>query len=132
MAKRLSRRVLAAHVAAAVEAGDAKKAVLQLAAHLIDTRRTKEANLIVRDAEQQLADSGIVVGTVVAAFDLSSAMQSALQTMVKQKTDARQVTLVYRSDPSVLGGFAVHLPGKQLDRTIQTHLTTLKTRFKKA
>lgn len=131
MAKRLSRRVLAAHLATAVEAGDAKKATKQLAAHLIETRRIKEADLIVRDAEQQLADRGIVVGTVVAAFDLSSAMQSALQTMVKKETGARQVTLVYRSDPAVLGGFAVHLPGKQLDRTIQTHLTTLKTRFKK-
>ncbi len=132
MAKRLSRRVLAAHLAAAVEAGDVKKAARQLAAHLIETRRIKEADLIVRDAEQQLADNGIVVGTVVAAFDLSSAMQSALQTMVKKETGARQVTLVYRSDPSVLGGFAVDIPGKQLDRTIQTHLTTLKTRFKKA
>lgn len=132
MAKRLSRRVLAAHLAAAIEAGDAKKAVTQLAAYLIETRRIKEADLIVRDAEQQLADRGIVVGSVVAAFDLSSAMQSALQTMVKKETGARQVTLVYRSDPSVLGGFSIHIPGKQLDRTIRTHLTTLKTRFKKA
>lgn len=62
-----------------------EKAARQLAAHLIETRRIKEADLIVRDAEQQLADNGIVVGTVVAAFDLSSAMQSALQTMVKKK-----------------------------------------------
>lgn len=132
MARRLSRRALAEYAAATIERGDdAARVVKQLAAHLIENKRTKEADLIVRDIEQQLSDRGVVVGQAVSAFTLSSSLQAAIEQDIKKQTGARQISLVYKTDPDVLGGYSVNLPGKRLDRTVRTHLTNLKTRFKK-
>jgi len=132
MARRLSRRALAEYAAATIERGDdAARVVKQLAAHLIENKRTKEADLIVRDIEQQLSDRGVVVGQTVSAFTLSGSLQAAIEQDIKKQTGARQISLVYRTDPDVLGGYRVSLPGKRLDRTVRTHLTNLKTRFKK-
>ena len=57
MASRLSRRRLAVYIADGLVSGTPSKATLieQLAGYLIESRRTKELGLIVRDIEFQFS-----------------------------------------------------------------------------
>lgn len=131
MARRLSRRALAHYVADAVAGTSGKKAVRQLAAYLVETRRTKELTLIVRDVEGILADKGIMTGTLTTAFELTREAKKAIETSVATATGAAQVSLAETIDESLVGGYKVALPGREIDRSIARHLTTLKTRLKK-
>lgn len=133
MAK-LSRRAIAQFVAPELRDGDVKrrnKVVLQLAAYLVDTRRTKELPLVVRDIEYYLSEAGSVSGVVTTAFDLTAETKKAIEKYVKQQTGTKDVTLDHFVDPAVLGGIKVTIPGHQLDATVKRNLTILKTQFKK-
>ena len=133
MAGRLSRRRVASYIANGLVSGTPSKATLieQLAAYLIETRRTKELGLIVRDIEYQLAEKGHLSATITSAFDLSSETMQAIEAFVKDKTKADNVSLTALVDPSVLGGIKISLPGREINQTIAHQLTVLKTRFKK-
>jgi F0F1-type ATP synthase delta subunit len=130
---RLSRRSIAEYVATnLIEGTPSKKALLtELAAFLIDTQRTKELDLIVRDIEYYLAEKGYVRTNIVSAFDLSAETKKALEAFVKKATKATQVSLSSMVEPAVLGGVKISVPGRELDQTIARQLTVLKTRFKK-
>ena len=59
MARKLSRRALALHVATHLVNGKPQKEIAQqLAAYLIWTRRTRELSVIVRDIQFYLAEHG--------------------------------------------------------------------------
>ena len=133
MAGRLSRRRLATYIADGLVSGTPSKKTLieQLAAYLIETRRTKELGLIVRDVEYHLAEKGHLSATITSAFDLDSETLHAIESFVKDKTKAPNVSLTTLVDPSVLGGIKISLPGRENDQTIAHQLTVLKTRFKK-
>lgn len=133
MAKKVSRRALAMYIADQIVYGtNVKPLAKQLAAYLIDTKRTKQLDLIVRDVEFYLAEQGHVSGTVTSAYALSKEMQKSLEAFVKKHTSAKAVKLDTQVDESVLGGVKINLPGKEFDATIARALTTLKTRYKKA
>jgi F-type H+-transporting ATPase subunit delta len=132
MARRLSRRALATHLADEVVAGNGAKTIKQIAAYLVESRRTKEVDLVVRDAEYLLARRGYVAATVTTAFPLSEAANKAMTSLIKAQTGATHISVDNPVDPEVLGGFRLSLPGQILDRTIRHQLTVLRTRFKKA
>ncbi len=132
MAK-LSRRHLAAYVANQLIAGaSVASLVQQLAAYLIDTKRTKELHLIVRDVQYTLAQHGHVSGTITTASEMTAATRKALETYAKKATGAAHVQLDEMVDPTILGGVRLALPGLELDTTITRQLTALKTHYKKA
>lgn len=133
MARKLSRRAIATYVGDQLLTGTKPTVIVeQLAAYLIDTRRTKELHLIVRDVKTYLADKGYVAGTVTTAFDLSTETQKAIEAFARTASGAKHVTLDTVTDPSVLGGVKINLPGYELDATVARQLTNLRTRFKKA
>lgn len=133
MAGRLSRRRIADHIASELVDGKNKKLLLQqLAGFLVDTGRTKELDLIIRDIEFSLAEKGHVQASVISAFDLTAEVKKELEAFVKSKTDATKVSLSNMVDPSVIGGVKITIPGRELDQTVAHQLTVLKTRFKKA
>lgn len=133
MPRKLSRRAISQHIATRLIAGDARETLLnQLAAYLIQTRRTHEAPLISRDIQYYLAENGQVAGSVVSAFELSVTTLRELETFTKQATNASHVQLESIIDPSVIGGIKLSLPGQELDATVSRKLTLLKTRYKKA
>lgn len=133
MPGRLSRRAIAEYISAGLIDGKSKKTLLsQLAAYLVETRRTKELDLIVRDIEFNLSQKGVVQTTITSAFDLSAETKKALEAFVKSKTKATQVSLTSVVEPSVIGGVKISIPGRELDQTVAHTLTVLKTRFKKA
>jgi F-type H+-transporting ATPase subunit delta len=134
MPGRLSRRSIAEYIANGLIDGKPSKKQLfeQLAGYLIDTQRTKELELIVRDIEFALSEKGVVQATVVSAFELTAETKKALEAFVKTKTKATQVTLSNMVNSEVIGGVKITVPGRELDQTVARQLTVLKTRFKKA
>jgi F0F1-type ATP synthase delta subunit len=125
MAIKLSRRKLAAHVTEQLLAGKAS-AVMQLAAYLVDTRRTRELPLVVRDIEAAMAERGVVVADVATASTLSENAAQAIRDYIAGQYDGAQVQLRLSEDASLLGGAKIHLPGAELDTTIRRKLTTLR------
>jgi len=131
--RKLSRRELAGYVADALMSHTGRaKVVKQLAAYLIETHRTKELDLIIRDVSDILADHGIVNATLTSAFELEAATTAAIERLIAAHTKASKVSLHKVVEPSVLGGIKISLPDSELDQTISHQLTILKTRYKKA
>jgi F-type H+-transporting ATPase subunit delta len=132
MAVRLSRRKIAEYIATQVtKGGSMKELATSLAAFLIDTRRTTEIELIIRDIQFQLAECGVVLASVVSADALSDATRTAIIDMVTKQTTAKTVELNQFIDPTVLGGVRIDIPGRQLDATIFRRLSLLTTNNKK-
>lgn len=134
MPGRLSRRRIADYIADGLIAGTPTKKQLlhQLAGFLIDTQRTKEVELIVRDIEFALSQKGVVQATIVSAFELTTEINAMIEAFVKTETNATQVNLFNSVAPDVIGGIKIAVPGRELDQTVARQLTVLKTRFKKA
>ena len=122
MAERISRRKLADYIVDRVERGDGIGAVVEeLAAYLIDTRRTREAMLIVRSIEDELAARGTVVAHVQSARPLSNEMKEAIQRLLNAST----VHLNEEVDPALIGGIRIEAPGKRLDATVKRKILAL-------
>jgi len=133
MARKLSRRDLAQYAARQLTDGAPyKKIAMQLAAYLIESRRTNELSVIIRDIAAHLTDMGHVAGTLTSAHELNAETVKAIEAFTKQKTGASNVSLDTIIDELVLGGIKLELPGTELDTTITRQLTILKTRYKKA
>lgn len=125
MAIRLSRRKIAAYVADKLTTGTSvRETIKEVAAYLVDTRRTREAELLVRDIEDALVSHGIVVADVTSAHPLSSQLRGEIATLVGGKSLQLRETI----DPNVLGGVRVNIPGKQFDGTIQRKLSALRAK----
>lgn len=122
---RLSRRKLALYAAEKLAKGEKKQHVIrELAAHLTDTGRQNEAELLVRDIEAALAERGIVVADVTSAHPLSEAMKKDIATLV----GAKHIQFRETVDPAVLGGVRVSVPGQRFDGTVRRKLTLLKAK----
>lgn len=132
MANRLSRRKISRYYADSLLAGaDPKKLALNLAAYLVDSGRTKELRQIILDIEYQLSLSGVVVANVTSAHELNEHAKKAIETLVKESSDAKQIQLNEFIDPSLIGGAKIEFAGSKLDTTIAHKLTALKTKSKK-
>ena len=133
MAKKLSRRVIAQYFGQQLIAGSDQATLShQLAGYLVESKRTKEASLIVSDIESYLATQGIVMADVTAAFPLSDTTEQAIRQMITGATGSRDIHLKTTIDASVLGGIKLSIPGKELDSTVVRKLSTLRTEYKKA
>lgn len=123
MASRISRRKLAAYAAEQLVSGKKAGAVIkEVAAFLIDTKRTREAELLVRDIEAALAERGVVIADITSAFPLSDAVRAD----VKKLIGSGELVLREIVDPSVLGGIRLATPGKRLDATLKRKIQALK------
>lgn len=132
MANALSRRTISSYVAEQlIKDGQSTKLIRQLAAYLIDSRRTKELELIVRDIEYELQKRGTVLAQITSSSKLTEATKKVITAFVQSKTDAKKIILRQFVDPEVLGGVKIDLPDSQLDATIIRQLTTLRTNYKK-
>jgi F-type H+-transporting ATPase subunit delta len=123
MAERLSRRKIAKYVADNVSKGVAVDEVIsEVAAYLIDSRRTRELALVVRAIEDELADRGEVIANVTTARTLDDSLKKSVESLVRAKT----IHLRESIDESVIGGVKIDLPGATLDATIKRKLLALR------
>jgi F-type H+-transporting ATPase subunit delta len=124
MAVRISRRKIAAYYADQLLAGH--DITRQLAAYLAESRRVREADLIIRDIETALSDRGILVADVASSRELSSASKSAIESYLKSTTRATKVQLRESVDASLLGGVRIATAGRELDASLRHRINQLK------
>ena len=122
MAGRLSRRALATFVAKELLAGN-DQIIDWLAALLIEERREREADLLVRDIESILADSGQMIVRVETARPLDVAIKKEIESMF----DQHEVHIKETVRPELIGGVKITTPTQSLDRTIAKKLEMLRT-----
>lgn len=122
---RISRQRIASYAAEQLAAGN-KDVLREVAAYLIETKRTHEVELLVRDIERYLAIQGHVLGRVASAHELTEATEKAIRSLIKKETGATDIQLLTTRDEQLLGGIKLDLPGKQLDATIARTLAALK------
>lgn len=124
---KLSRRVLARHIAAELQAGKSKKAVVEaLAAYVVEHRLHSQLDLILADVAANLAALGHIEAAVTTARPLTAELKEALTDYVKRIEGASDVTLNESVDPTLLGGVIVETPGKRFDASIATKLKRLR------
>jgi len=125
MAQRLSRRKIAEHAAGRLLSGISSKKVLkEVAAYLVESGRTRETELVIRDIEAALAEKGVVVADVTSARPLSPQLKGEVAKLAGVKNIQLRETI----DESVLGGMRVTIPGKRFDGTVRRKLTVLKSK----
>ena len=124
---KLSRRKLSQHAANRLVAGDSVREVMrELGAYLIENRRRRELELVVRDIEIALLSRGIAIADTTSARALSEAAIKEITAMIKSNySDISQVALREHIDPEVIGGVRIELSDRQLDATIRTKLEKL-------
>lgn len=123
---KLTRRELADYAAAQLQAGNGA-VIEELAAYLIESRRTREAGLIVRDIESALARRGIVIAHVSSAHALDASSRSSLEAVLKQTFGATSLQLKERVEPALLGGVKVLAADKELDASARRRLQQLRS-----
>ena len=122
MQGKISRRKLAEYAVNAYETGELSAALQEIAAYLIESRRLREAELVVRAIEDELAARGTVVARVATAHPLTSELEAAITQLV----GAKEITIAESVDPALIGGVRIETPGKLLDATIKRKLLALR------
>ncbi len=120
---RLSRRKIAAYFADELIAGH--NVTKLLAAYLVETKRIREAELVVRDIESALADRGVLLADVVTSRELAADTERAVTNYLKQTTGAEDIRIRPHVDPHLLGGVRIETPGRRLDATLRHRLDQL-------
>lgn len=120
---RLSRRKIAAYIAG--EILDGHDFTGRLAAYLVESKRVREAELVIRDIESALAERGVLLADVAGSRDLTAETKEAVATYLKRETGASDVHIRQQTDPHLLGGVRIDIPGRRLDSTIRHRLNQL-------
>ncbi len=120
---RISRRKVAAYFADELIAG--RSITQQLAAYLLETKRTRELDLFVRDIEAALADRGVLLADIDSSHELGGDTAKEITKYLKDQTGAREVHLRPNVDESLLGGVRIETPGQRLDTTLRHRLNQL-------
>ena len=118
----ISRRKLAEFVAEKLQSGEGKDALQQAAAYMLETKQTRNVELLVRDIEDVMAKNGIVVADVTSARPLSKDDKATIAKLLNAKELHARETI----DPSVLGGVRVEASGQRLDATLKHKIDSLK------
>lgn len=120
---RLSRRKIAAYFADELIAG--RSIVKPLAAYLVESKRTREQSLVVRDIEAALAERGVLLADVATSHELTADTKNTIITYLKDETKAKDVRLRQSVDPDLLGGVRIETPDKRLDSTLRHRINQL-------
>ena len=123
MSNKLSRTRIARYAADQLQAGNAG-VIQEVAGYLVESRRVKEADLIVRIILERLEANGVILADVTTATSLDEAIKAEL----KEITGAKRLEVREHIDPSVLGGIRLETPSRRLDATFLHRLTQLRER----
>lgn len=123
---KLTRRELAEYVAVQLKAGNSR-VIEELAAYLVESRRTREAGLVIRDIESALARHGIIVAHVASAHALDASTRSSVEGLLRQAFSAESLHLEERVEPGLLGGVTVSAADKELDASARRRLQQLRS-----
>ena len=99
MSGKLSRRKVASLVAKRLKLGD-KNVLKSLAAYLIDTKQTRQLDLMVREIEDALTSEGVLVADIASAHELSANIKKQIEDFLKAETGVKKVSARYSVDAS--------------------------------
>lgn len=121
---RLTRRQIAQYAADELLRGN--NVIPQLAAYLVETRRTKEADLLVWDIEKVLEKRGTLVAQTTSARVLDDAEYDEISELLKERYDAQRVVLRKEIDEQLLGGVVVRTATDEFDGSLKRSINRLK------
>lgn len=122
----LTRRTLAEYVSSQLVAGKVE-VIDELAAYLVESRRTKEMRLLVRDIESALARRGILVAHVASAHALDEPTRASVRQLLHQHFDADALHLQETVTPKLLGGVTVAAADRELDASVKRRIHQLRS-----
>ena len=125
MASRLSRRVMTQYVAGQLLDGN-QAVIAQLAAYLIETRRTNEADLVVADIETELMQAGLVIADITSARELTDDLRDVMTAYVQKVSGAHEVQVRTNVDPLLIGGVRVRTPDAEYDASVRRQLKKIQ------
>ena len=99
----------------------------EIAAYLLDNGRTSELDSLMRDIMAYRAEHGVIEVSAVSAHQLSSQDITDIKELLKQEyPQAKSFTVDQESDPDLMGGVKLDLPGEQLDLTVRAQVNKFK------
>lgn len=128
--QKLSRRQLARYVASELAGGKTNVSDLaqHIAAYLSEHKALKSTDLLLRDVSDVLAkEYGQLNVEVISARELSATLREHITRYAAERTGVNNVELKETTDPSLIGGVIVRLPGEELDASIRTKLSKLRS-----
>jgi F0F1-type ATP synthase delta subunit len=127
----ISRRRLAEYAAAQLLNGESARSMArELAAMLIATKKSKDAELLAQDIAWQLESRGALAqAQVTSATELSEALRKEITNFIKEAADVKQVNLQENVDQSVIGGARIETAKYAWDKTLAKQLTDIREAF---
>jgi F0F1-type ATP synthase delta subunit len=111
----------------ALKTGGSKKLSREIAAYLLETRRTGELNSLMRDIEKVWAEQGYVEVMAYSAHPLTPAVRTDITKQAKALyPQAKMIVVTEVHDESVVGGVRLTVAEQQLDLSIQSKLNQFK------
>lgn len=98
----------------------------------IITRKNREPILVSVAREFHNAYNeykGIGKATVTTAIPLDAAMRGEFEKLVRQYSDKKQIELIEKVDPELIGGFVLNVGDRQVDASIRSKIKTLQVKF---
>jgi F-type H+-transporting ATPase subunit delta len=128
MNPKISRRLLARTLATNMLAEPERREhwVRALAAYLVETNRTDEADQVVNAiAHELLEQDGLLAVEVTSARPLTDDIRKELVGYLKNATGAATVQFSEQVDPELVGGFIARTPDQELDTSVRSQLRRL-------
>lgn len=72
---------------------------------------------------------GISKATITSATPLDAKLRSEFETLVKKYSDLKQVELIEKVDPEMIGGFVLNIGDRQIDASVKNKIKALKVKF---
>lgn len=125
----VSRRQIAYYTADALYQGaDMKIIVKQLAAYLVEAKKTNELSLLLKDVEAILSEKyDVTLAKITTARPLDGLQREELKNFVKKQENTKEVTLQEVTDSSLIGGVVIETPTSLLDASTRRQLKQLKS-----
>ena len=104
-----------------------KELAQEIAAYLLDTRKTADLDSLLRDVMEYRAVHGVVEAEAVSAHQITEATIKGIEDILKREhPKAKSVRVIPRLDPSVVGGVRIDLANEQLDLSVRDRLDMFK------
>jgi F-type H+-transporting ATPase subunit delta len=122
---RFTRRQLAQYAALQLLQGKSE-VITELAAYLVQAKRTQEADLLVLDIETELLREGVAVAEVTSVHALDADTREKVTSAVRTRLGAKEVYMREVIDASLLGGVRVGVADEELDASVKRSINELK------
>ena len=125
---RTPRHILAKAIAErTLHISDNKLLARDIAAYLLEERRTNELESILRDIMQFRGAHGVLEATIISANDISDSVQDEVKQLLSAAyPDTKTIHISHRQDASVIGGLRIDMANEQLDMTVASKLAKFK------